>query len=149
MLLLLRGPSLWKMCLFTTCNPSRYEGVYWLLEGTCPLITVPSPIRNPGNILSILQSVLETLVRSNIHPPIVCWNRSTKVEIHGRISNERELLTIFFQVFSTFLAMSVSATISASNLRASARRSKSNLTFGCHAIGDCNFSTKELMRIFR
>eukprot|EP00963_Diacronema_lutheri_P005231 scaffold408_cov347-Pavlova_lutheri.AAC.5 len=58
----------WK-AMSTGENPSRYEGVTGLLEGTCPHITVSSPMRNPEKILCIPQSVMETLARSDIHPP--------------------------------------------------------------------------------
>eukprot|EP00963_Diacronema_lutheri_P010852 scaffold1220_cov312-Pavlova_lutheri.AAC.1 len=58
-----------------------------------------SPMRNPEKILCIPQSVMETLARSDIHPPFDCWNRSTYVETYERLSHERALLTWYRSSF--------------------------------------------------
>jgi len=86
--------NLWMMGWLTSWNPSRYEGVTGLLEGSCPHTTVSSPMRNPEKISVFLGVWWKPLYRVISTLRSVSWN-STKVETLEQLSRERALLRAF------------------------------------------------------
>lgn len=55
--------------LWASWNRSRYEEIYWHLEGTNPKFKVLSLTEKDENILRLFESEVKTLLRADTQPP--------------------------------------------------------------------------------